>query len=128
MGLPEETLEPLATCSFSITPASVDGTSMVAFSVSSVSSGASTCTLSPGLTSTSMTATSLKSPRSGTKISFKAKTIPLGSAVERIGLVGIDAEGYHRLDHGLAVDPLGIRERLERRQCNEVPIDFEMLT
>ena len=50
---------------------------MVAFSVSTVSSGASTCTLSPGFTSTSMTATSLKSPRSGTKMSFEAKAIPL---------------------------------------------------
>ena len=34
-------------------------------------------TLSPGCTSTSMTATSLKSPRSGTKMSFEANAIPL---------------------------------------------------
>jgi hypothetical protein len=47
------------------TPAAVDGTSMVAFSVSSVISGVSTSILSPAFTSTSMTSTSLKSPRSG---------------------------------------------------------------
>ena len=49
------------TCSFisRTTPATVDGTSIVAFSVSSVISGLSSAIVSPGLTSTSMTSTSL---------------------------------------------------------------------
>ena len=43
-----------------------DGTSIVALSDSSVTSGSSGLTVSPRLTSTSMTGTSLKSPMSGT--------------------------------------------------------------
>ena len=65
-ALPLETRSPFFTATDSTTPAADDGTSIVAFSVSSVISGVSSATVSPGLTSTSMTSTSLKSPRSGT--------------------------------------------------------------
>src|SRR3984957_7025446 len=61
---PGDTLLDFETWTFSMTPPTVDGTSIAAFSVSSVTSGASASMLSPGFTSTSMTATSLKSPMS----------------------------------------------------------------
>ena len=66
---PALTREPLLTCSFATVPAAEDGTSIVAFSVSSVTSGDSSATASPSFTSTSITSTSLKSPRSGTRTS-----------------------------------------------------------
>src|SRR5690242_17497379 len=43
------------------------GTSIVALSDSSVTSGSSGCTMSPGFTNTSITGTSLKSTMSGTR-------------------------------------------------------------
>jgi len=55
-------------------PAALDGTSIVALSDSSVTRPWSFLTASPGLTSTSMTGTSLKSPMSGTLISMLAMT------------------------------------------------------
>ena len=66
---PFETRSPFFTARLFTTPAAVEGTSIVAFSVSSVSSGVSTAILSPGFTNTSMTSTSWKSPRSGTATS-----------------------------------------------------------
>ncbi len=68
---PGDTLPPLATCTFSTTPLAVDGTSMVALSVSSVTSGVSKSTVSPGFTSTSMTPTESKLPMSGTLTSME---------------------------------------------------------
>ena len=50
-------------------PANGAGTSIVALSDSSVTSGSSGATLSPGETSTSMIGTSEKSPMSGTTTS-----------------------------------------------------------
>src|SRR5687768_9106357 len=66
MGEPLETLSPTLIFSSFTTPAPGDGISIVALSDSSVMSDCSFDTLSPGLTSTSMTSTSLKSPMSGT--------------------------------------------------------------
>src|SRR6185369_12115583 len=51
-------------------PADDDGISIDALSDSTVISDCSVLTVSPGLTSSSMTATSLKSPMSGTRISM----------------------------------------------------------
>ena len=51
-------------------PATGDGTSMVALSDSSVTSGSSAATTLPGLTCTSITGTSAKSPMSGMRISI----------------------------------------------------------
>ena len=56
---PCDTREPRCTLSSWTTPAVVDGTSIVAFSVSSVISVPSTAMASPALTATSITSTSL---------------------------------------------------------------------
>ena len=76
---PALTVPPLAMWTFSTTPLAVEGTSMAALSDSSVTSGVSTAIASPGLTSTSMTATSLKLPRSGTRTSVRASCRVHGS-------------------------------------------------
>ena len=68
---PVLTLPPLLAWTFSTTPLAVEGTSMAALSDSRVTSGVSSAMLSPGFTSTSMTATSLKLPRSGTRTSTR---------------------------------------------------------
>src|SRR5215831_6032108 len=69
--LPSLTLSPtLARSSFTV-PALGAGTSIVALSDSSVTSGSSGLTASPALTSTSMIGTSLKSPMSGTLTSTR---------------------------------------------------------
>ncbi len=64
--MPCETLSPTLIRTSFTTPAPGDGISIVALSDSSVTSDCSFATASPGLTSTSMTSTSLKSPMSGT--------------------------------------------------------------
>ena len=69
MTVPSDTVSPTWTLSSRTTPPSGAGTSRVALSDSSVISGSSAFTASPGLTSTSMTGTSLKSPMSGTRTS-----------------------------------------------------------
>ena len=66
MTLPSLTLSPTLTFNSLTVPADGAGTSIVALSDSSVTSGSSGFTASPGLTKTSMTGTSLKSPMSGT--------------------------------------------------------------
>jgi len=66
MGEPCETLSPTLILSSFTTPAPGDGISIVALSDSSVTRDCSCATASPGLTSTSMTSTLLKSPMSGT--------------------------------------------------------------
>src|SRR6266542_6387753 len=59
MTLPSLTLSPTLILTSLTTPALGDGTSIVALSDSSVTSGSSGFTLSPGLTNTSITGTSL---------------------------------------------------------------------
>ncbi len=71
---PEATWPPFAICTVSTTPAAVEGTSMVAFSVSSVANGVSISTVSPGLINTSMTETLSKFPISGTRTSIAVLT------------------------------------------------------
>src|SRR2546429_553833 len=66
MRLPSLTLSPTLTLTSLTVPAAGDGTSIVALSDSRVTTGVSVLIVSPGLTSTSMTGTSLKSPMSGT--------------------------------------------------------------
>ena len=77
--LPSLTLSPTFTTTDFTTPSRGDGTSMVALSDSSETSGSSAFTLSPGLTKTSITGTSLKSPMSGTLMSIRL-LIALSSA------------------------------------------------
>ena len=69
---PSATLSPTATVMSVTLPAAGDGTSIVALSDSSTTSGSSTATSSPTATSTSMTGTSSKSPMSGTLTSIRA--------------------------------------------------------
>ena len=64
--MPSLTSSPTLTSTSPTVPADGAGTSNVALSDSSVSSGSSALTLSPGATCTSMIGTSLKSPMSGT--------------------------------------------------------------
>jgi hypothetical protein len=66
---PSDTLSPVLTLNSFTTPACGAGTSIVALSDSSVMSGSSFLTASPGFTSTSITGMFLKSPMSGTLIS-----------------------------------------------------------
>src|SRR5437773_1056587 len=70
MTLPSLTLSPTLTFNSLTVPADGAGTSIVALSDSSVTSESSAFTASPGLTKTSMTGTSLKSPMSGTLTSI----------------------------------------------------------
>ncbi|MCY1371841.1 hypothetical protein D9M69_590090 [compost metagenome] len=69
---PSFTLSPRATRSSFTTPAVLEGISIEALSDSTVISDCSALTVSPGLTSSSMTATSSKSPMSGTFTSTSA--------------------------------------------------------
>ena len=72
MTVPSDTASPTATASEAIVPATGDGTSRVALSLSRVSSGSSAATVSPAATWISMIGTSEKSPMSGTRISCAA--------------------------------------------------------
>src|SRR3984893_14004350 len=67
---PSDTLSPVFNLTSAILPATGDGTSIAAFSVSIVTSGVSFSTCWPFLTSTSMTLTSLNPPISGTTTSM----------------------------------------------------------
>src|SRR5689334_14877651 len=103
---------------------------MVAFSVSSVTSGASGSIVSPGLTRTSITATSLKLPMSGTRTSTSpAAAFIVGGFLyfPGYGLAGIDAERLDRLHDGGAVDFAFIGEGFERRHGDVVAIHFKVL-
>src|ERR1700688_4775653 len=79
--VPFETLSPTFTSTDFTTPASGDGTSIDAFSDSSVTSADSFCTASPGFTKTSITGTSLKSPRSGT-VTSTTRALGEGTSIE----------------------------------------------
>jgi hypothetical protein len=71
------TLSPILSLSSFTTPACDDGISMEALSLSTVIRLCSALTVSPGLTSSSITATSLKSPMSGTFTSIAAMRVTL---------------------------------------------------
>ena len=70
--LPSFTVSPTFTLTSFTTPACVDGISIEALSLSTVMRDCSALIVSPGFTSTSITATSLKSPMSGTFTSVVA--------------------------------------------------------
>ena len=71
-GDPSLTLSPILMRISVTTPAADDGISIDALSLSTVTSDCSALMRSPGLTSSSMTSTSLKSPMSGTLTSTSA--------------------------------------------------------
>src|SRR5688572_27646182 len=113
--VPCETESPTPTRSSETVPAVGAGTSMVALSDSSVTSGSSTATVSPGLTWTSITGTSLKSPMSGTGIST---ALMFGSSrlsqqkpavvFEQVTQLPGEPGGQRAIDHPVVV---GQRER-----------------
>src|SRR4026209_678076 len=121
MGEPFDTLSPILILTSRTTPSEGDGISIVALSDSRVTSDCSLATASPGLTSTSMTATSLKSPISGTT----TWVISRCSYQRRIRLFGIDAVFLDRLGHLLRLQLALVGERLQRRHGHEVAIDLE---
>jgi hypothetical protein len=86
---PMLTLSPTLTLSSLSTPACEDGISIEALSDSTVIRLCSTLMVSPGLTNTSITATSLKSPMSGTRTS----TGPAAQARGRRGHRGSSGRG-----------------------------------
>ena len=93
--MPSLTVSPTLTSTSATAPAAGDGTSIVALSDSSVINGSSALTASPGLTCTSMTGTSSKSPMSGTLTSVavmgcRSHGTPLLRA-GRVGFVGVEA-------------------------------------
>src|SRR5580693_1204402 len=130
MRSPVFTLPPLPMCTFSMTPSAVDGTSILAFSDSSVTSGVSTWTLSPGLTRMSITATSLKLPMSGTRTSVSPAASFMGRAVPsdlpRHGLLGIHPERLDGAADSRMIDAAVVGERLQRRHDDVVAIHLEM--
>src|SRR5690606_22250530 len=77
---PADTRSPTFTLSLTTTPGSGAGTSIEAFSVSSVMSPCSASTSSPSATSTSITSTSAKSPSSGTSTGRGCASAPLPPA------------------------------------------------
>src|SRR5690606_21263901 len=85
---PVETRSPALTFNATTTPGSGAGTSIDAFSVSSVMRPCSASTSSPSATSTSMTSTSAKSPRSGTTTGRGCASPPLPPDPRDAGFAG----------------------------------------
>ena len=91
---PSLTLSPSLTRISCTTPDSGAGTSIVALSDSSETSGSSAFTLSPTLTKISITGTSLKSPMSGTRTSARPAGAFTGEGgALTLGLAGSAARG-----------------------------------
>src|SRR5204862_4283020 len=86
-GVPLLTLSPSLTLSAFTTPACEDGISIEALSLSTVIRLCSAFTVSPGLTKISITATSEKSPMSGTTIS-KVPPPPVAAGAAAFGASG----------------------------------------
>ena len=98
--MPSDTLSPSLTLSSAIFPAAGDGISMVALSDSTVISDCSADTVSPGFTRTSMIATSLKSPMSGT-------LTVMGPLAVAAGFCGVAAGAETGADAGAALGSAG---------------------
>src|SRR5439155_23916849 len=92
ISVPSETLSPTFTLSSATAPAVGDGTSIVALSDSSVTSASSALTVSPLLTCTSITGTSLKSPMSGTRTSATPPAELVGEGGGETAVFGAGAD------------------------------------
>src|SRR6266478_1290953 len=102
---------------------------MAALSDSRVTSGVSTAMRSPGFTSTSMTATSLKLPKSGTRTSTRPPAAFIRTRTSDLpghGLGGIDAERLDGAAHGRLIHACIVGKRLERRHGDVVAVDLEV--
>ena len=143
IGVPSLTLSPTLTRIFSTVPEDGAGTSMVALSDSSVSSGSSALIASPSLTRISMIGTSLKSPMSGTVtsvvpaarasvmavivVSFPVSLLRAFSRSNRhrIGFLAIDPVFQDRVGHHLGLDRTFLGQRLECRDGDPVAVHLE---
>src|SRR5687768_2155313 len=120
---PSETLSPVDTRIFSTVPASGEGTSIVALSDSSVTSGSSTETSSPSETRISITGTPSKSPMSGT---LTVAISPASSYAGRIRRVGVDLVLLDRLGDRGGLDLALVGERLQGGDGDVVAVDLEV--
>ena len=105
-------------------PSTSAGTSIDAFSLSSVISESFFLTRSPALTSTSMTGTSLKSPMSGTRTSI-ASLICTAYTVIGLGLLGSISYFWSAFLDGSRRNRSLVGERLQCRERDEMAVDFE---
>src|SRR5258706_2043892 len=113
--LPMETLSPTLTLISVTTPAWVEGTSMVALSLSSETRESSFLMVSPALTRISMTGISAKSPISGTLTSMRfAMSLPLQNQLADIGHETRQIGGEARA--GGAVDDAMVIVQLHRQE------------
>src|SRR5690606_35084819 len=103
------------------TPALGAGISMLALSDSRVSRLCSASMRSPTLTNSSMTSPS-PLPMSGTRIN---SLMVRSSAVQRVGLVGVDAEAGDGLGHHLALDLATVGQGFQRGQHDPVAVHLE---
>src|SRR5210317_367321 len=110
-----------------MTPFSGEGISIVALSVSIVTSPSSRSTVSPAPTRTSITSTLSKSPRSGTTMSIVFATYTLRLQCHRIRTIRIDTVLLDRLADRLLVKNAILRKRVQCRDRNESAIDFKVL-
>src|SRR5215470_6031906 len=117
MTLPSLTLSPTLTLSSLTVPAAGEGTSIVALSDSSVTSESSFFTASPGLTNTSITGTSLKSPMSGTLTSIWLTSLVL-ERLEAPRSMDLAREAARRTARASEHDPPHVAE-----QRNEVCVE-----
>src|SRR4051812_37436486 len=121
---PSLTLSPTATSIAVILPAVGEGTSIVALSDSSTTSGSSAATVSPTETSTSITGTSSKSPMSGTRTCSVPAPVPSSDPPRRRPL-GVDVVGLDCLLRGVGVDLARLGQLGQRGQRDVVPVDLE---
>jgi hypothetical protein len=147
---PSLTLSPSLIRISRTTPAADDGISIEALSLSTVTSDCSAFTRSPGLTSSSMTSTSLKSPMSGTLTSSSAMFLSpawlVGAARRRQPSVGArqaprpSAQAYSglilsafslvlgdRLGHLGRRHAALVGQRLQSRHDDVAAVDLEVL-
>src|SRR5690606_14454312 len=98
------------------TPAADEGISIEALSLSTVMSDCSSLIVSPGLTSTSMTETSLKSPMSGTLMSMRGMSGSLQQHAaeirQHLAEVGVEARRRRAVD-----DAVVVRQRQRQHQA-----------
>src|SRR5919198_777509 len=115
---------PVLTLSSCTTPPNGAGTSIVALSDSSVTSGSSAATVSPGATITSMIGTSEKSPMSGTRTSLTSAIV---ASSDRPGRrrVGVEVVALDRLGHRRPLDRAVVGQRAQGGDRHVVAVDLE---
>jgi pyruvate dehydrogenase E1 component len=123
---PCETLSPTLIFTSFTTPASDEGTSIVALSDSKVTKGESTLMVSPGFTKTSITSTS-EAPTSGTVIFFITKVNPPLYGY-RIWFVRINIIFFYRCRHFSHWNCTFFSQSIECSYCDMMSIVFKEMT